>query len=65
MYLGSSPAAAPYVISSKVSTGIYFGYFLIVLPLLAYLSKEVLAEVEKKEAAVKLSQTPYLLRLFS
>lgn len=49
IYLGSSPAAAPYVISSKASTGIYFGYFLLVLPLLAYLNSEVLAEVEKSE----------------
>lgn len=24
IYLGSSPAAAPYIISSKTSTGIYF-----------------------------------------
>jgi ubiquinol-cytochrome c reductase cytochrome b/c1 subunit len=61
IYLGSSPAAAPYVLSSKASTGIYFGYFLIVLPLLAYLGTAVLAEVEKGEAkadSAELSSTP-------
>lgn len=49
IYLGSSPAAAPYVVSSKVSTGVYFGYFLLILPLLAFLNKAVLAEAEKVE----------------
>ena len=61
IYLGSSPAAAPYVLSSKASTGIYFGYFLIVLPLLAYLGAAVLAEVEKSEAkadSAELSSAP-------
>jgi hypothetical protein len=50
IYLGSSPAAAPYIISSKSSTGIYFGYFLVVLPLLALLNTEVLEEAEVEEA---------------
>ena len=56
IYLGSSPAAAPYVISSKASTGIYFGYFLIVLPLLAFLNKEVLAEAEKMEVKAEVTK---------
>lgn len=55
--LGSSPAAAPYVISSKAATGIYFGYFIIVLPLLAFLGNEVLAASEKTEVK-PLSITP-------
>lgn len=35
MALGSSPAAAPFVYCSKAATGLYFGYFFLILPLLA------------------------------
>jgi len=35
MFLGCNPAAAPYVVSSKVFTVLYFAYFLVVLPGLA------------------------------
>lgn len=38
MFLGSRAAAAPYVWSSKVFTTLYFVYFLVVLPTIAYLN---------------------------
>ena len=57
MYLGSSPAAAPYVVSSKVSTVFYFVYLLLVIPGLGAMSNELLkeAEVAVKEKGEELS----------
>lgn len=37
MYLGSNPAAAPYVLCSKFFTILYFFYFIVILPLLSNL----------------------------
>lgn len=47
MFLGSRAAAAPYVMSSKLFTFLYFVYFLVVLPALAHLSVVL---VEKRTA---------------
>lgn len=35
-------AEAPYVAASKVFTGLYFAYFLLVLPALAWLNRQLL-----------------------
>jgi len=43
MFLGSRAAAAPYVAASKLFTGLYFAYFLLVLPGLARLSETLVA----------------------
>jgi hypothetical protein len=42
MYLGSNPAAAPYVLSSKFFTISYFAYFLLVLPILSAADAEAI-----------------------
>ena len=42
MFLGSRAAAAPYVISSKIFTALYFAYFLIGLPTLAWFNEATL-----------------------
>jgi len=41
MFLGSRAAAAPYVITSKVFTILYFAYFLLVLPLVGLLGQSL------------------------
>jgi hypothetical protein len=37
MFLGSNPAAAPFIIFSKFFTFLYFSYFLIILPFLTFI----------------------------
>ena len=42
MFLGSRAAAAPYVAASKLFTVLYFAYFLVGLPALAFLNERML-----------------------
>lgn len=49
MFLGSRAAAAPYVGASKLFTGLYFAYFLVVLPGLARLSEVLVAPLQSKK----------------
>lgn len=53
MYLGSSPASAPYVVSSKVSTVFYFVYLLLLVPGLNLLSHKLLRVASDLEGARK------------
>lgn len=48
MFLGSRAAAAPYVAASKLFTGLYFAYFLLILPGLARLSETLTAPAVKQ-----------------
>jgi len=41
MFLGTRAAAAPFVYASKLYTALYFIYFIIFLPLLAYFSRNM------------------------
>jgi len=41
IFLGSRAAAAPYVYASKLFTGLYFGFYLVVLPVLIHLGEAV------------------------
>ena len=42
MYLGMRPAEAPYVVASKVFTALYFLYFLLYVPFLTWLARQLL-----------------------
>lgn len=51
MYLGMRPAEAPYVIASKFFTALYFMYFLLYVPFLTWLSRQLLnATISTKKA---------------
>jgi cytochrome c oxidase assembly factor CtaG len=52
MFLGSRAAAEPYVHASKLFTVLYFVYFLIVLPMLAFYSSHL---VESKQVPARIS----------
>ncbi len=45
MYLGMRPAEAPYVIASKFFTALYFLYFLLYVPALTWLTRQLLNTV--------------------
>lgn len=47
MFLGSRAAAAPYVGASKLFTGLYFAYFLFLLPALAWFGETLIKENTK------------------
>lgn len=47
MFLGSRAASAPYVVASKIFTVLYFAYFLVVLPALAFLSELMITDLEE------------------
>jgi ubiquinol-cytochrome c reductase cytochrome b/c1 subunit len=42
LFLGTRAAEAPYVVASKIFTGLYFFYFLVLLPMLAWLNRQLL-----------------------
>lgn len=42
MFLGMSAAEAPFVASSKLFTALYFAYFLAVLPVLNWLTRQLI-----------------------
>jgi len=44
MFLGSQVAAAPFVVCSKISTLIYFAYFMMVKPSLGYFENTILSK---------------------
>lgn len=46
MFLGMSAAEAPFVMASKLFTVLYFVYFLLVLPLLNWFTRQLLEEKE-------------------
>lgn len=48
LFLGSCAAAAPYVFASKLFTFLYFAYFLVALPVLAWFGETVLSAVSKR-----------------
>jgi len=52
-YLGAMPAEGWYVIFSRICTAIYFGYFLVVLPLLGFLEKPLPLPASISEAVLK------------
>lgn len=47
MFLGSRAAAAPYVTASKIFTVLYFAYFIVVLPALAWFADALLSASKK------------------
>jgi hypothetical protein len=36
IYIGSSPAEAPYVLAGQICTSFYFLYFIVIIPLLPF-----------------------------
>jgi hypothetical protein len=48
MFLGSRAAAAPYVVTSKIFTILYFAYFLLVLPLVGYLGQALVTSARSE-----------------
>ncbi|QDG76444.1 cytochrome b/b6 [Labrenzia sp. PHM005] len=52
-YLGAMPAEGWYVIFSRICTLIYFGYFLVVLPMLGFLEKPLPLPASISEAVLK------------
>jgi quinol-cytochrome oxidoreductase complex cytochrome b subunit len=50
MYLGMRPAEAPYVFASKVFTAFYFLYFILYVPFLTWLSRQLLKSLETPKA---------------
>lgn len=51
MFLGSRAASAPYVNASKLFTGLYFAYFLLILPALAWFG-ETLTETSSEDTKI-------------
>jgi quinol-cytochrome oxidoreductase complex cytochrome b subunit len=45
MVLGMRPAEAPYVFTSKLITGLYFAYFLLYVPVIGWLTRQLLDTV--------------------
>lgn len=50
LFLGGKPAAAPYVLASKIFTVLYFAYFIVIIPLIPTLEKFLL---EKEDLSIK------------
>ena len=41
VWLGSAPAEEPYVIVAQISSTLYFGYYIVITPLIGYLENHL------------------------
>jgi len=48
MFLGGQPAAAPFVLCSKAFTCIYFGYLILIIPILNFINTLTLVGTKQK-----------------
>ncbi len=49
MFLGSNPAADPFIVCSKIFTILYFLYFIIILPFISFLDDSIVESNKKSE----------------